>query len=73
MYGAELVLRKLKEMGHKLIVVSARGYLDDKELQITRERIEELNLPIDNYEIQAFDKVSVCKKHNIDIAISFRN
>lgn len=67
--GVKEVLQRLKEMGHNLIVITARGLINKYEEQLAFERLEEEKLPLDKIIVHALDKLPVCKKNNIDIMI----
>lgn len=68
--GAQTVLKLLKMQGHELIVITARGIIDDTVIDITKERLKEDGLDIfDKYYYQRKDKEKVCKEEKIDIMI----
>ena len=60
---------KLKEMGHKLIIISSRGCNDKKEEQIAIKRIKKDKLPIDKICFGQFSKLKACREEQIDIMI----
>lgn len=61
--------RFLKEQGHELIVITARGG-HVKEMKDDAIRIlEENNIKFDKYYWQVEDKLEICKKENIDVMI----
>jgi len=69
MYGAKYVLKKLKEMGHKLYIITNRGSYYEKEIEITDKRLKEEGLEFDGYYYSSKDKAEVCKNINIDVLI----
>ena len=76
MEGAKEVLRLLKQEGHELIVITARGGWDKKMIDITHDRLKENKMDIfDNYYFRIKDKAEICKNENIDVMIddSFEN
>lgn len=59
----------LKEQGHELVVITARGG-HVKEMKDDAIRIlEENNIEFDKYYWTVEDKLEICKKENIDIMI----
>lgn len=68
--GAKMVLKKLVEDGHELIVITARGGLNKDMIPITKERLKQENMEIfDKYYWAIDNKEEVCIKENIDIMI----
>lgn len=69
MPGAVEVVKKLREMGHELYVITARGgYI--KEMQDSAmKKFEEQNLKFDGYYFNVKDKGELCEKIGIDIMI----
>jgi len=71
MVGAKEVLNLLKKDGHTLIVITARGGLNKKIMDLTKERMKK------DKTIDLFDKIyfqterkdEVCIKENIDLMI----
>lgn len=69
MPGAKKVINMLKEDGHKLILVSARGS-NSKEMQdIGIESLKKYDIFLDKIYIGLKDKLSICKSENIDVMI----
>ena len=59
----------LKDQGHELVVITARGG-HVKEMKDDAIRIlEENNIKFDKYYWQVEDKLEICKKENIDVMI----
>lgn len=74
MPGAMLVLKMLKEEGHELIIITARGGMKESIINLTEERLEKDNMKIFNEcYYQAKDKAEVCKKANINLMIDDSN
>ena len=70
MPGAQMIINKLKEEGHELIVITARGGIKEDIEGITYERLKEDNMDIfDRYHYAAKDKGEVCERENIDLMI----
>lgn len=70
MPGAKQVLNLLKEEGHKLIVITARGNNSPEEITITKQVLSENNMDIfDKYYFSAHNKAEICKNENIDLMI----
>ncbi len=66
---AKEAMNKLKEMGHRLIIISARGWLGDEEINCSLGRFEESQIPYDKIYFRQFDKVETCKAEKIDYMI----
>lgn len=75
MPGAKHILKMLKEEGHELIVITARGTFNKNEMiNLTEERLKEDKMDIfDKYYFGVEDKAVVCKSENIDIMIDDSN
>ncbi|MDO4742351.1 MAG: hypothetical protein Q4A79_03210 [Candidatus Saccharibacteria bacterium] len=70
MPGAQRVLKMLKQDGHKLIVVTARGGLNKDMIKITEERFKQSGMDIfDKYYWATENKDVVCKEEKIDVMI----
>lgn len=70
MPGAKMILNKLKEEGHELIIITARGGYDKNVISLTEERLKKDNMNIfDKYYFDIKDKAEVCKKEEIDVMI----
>lgn len=68
--GAQRVLKLLKEDGHTLILITARGGIDKEMIEITKERFTKENMEIfDRYYWAIENKDEVCLKENVDIMI----
>ena len=74
MPGAKMIIRKLKEGGHELIIVTARGGNTPDIIELTEERLERDNMNIfDKACYGIVDKAEECKKENIDLMIDDSN
>ena len=70
MPGAQIILNKLKEEGHKLILITARGTYREKIQPMTEERLKKDNMDIfENSYYSVDDKGEICVKENIDLMI----
>ena len=68
--GAKTVLRKLKEEGNQLIVITARGGFNKNMIAKTEERLKKEEMDIfEKYYWASENKEEICKKENIDIMI----
>ena len=66
---AKYVLNKLKEMGHQLIIISARGTESDDMIDIVTRKFKKEGIEFDKYYWKEHNKVEVCKNEEIDIMI----
>lgn len=69
MYFAKYVLEKLRAMGHKLFVITARGTHIQDEIDITKNIFEKEGLVFDDMFFGCKDKAKVCKELGIDLMI----
>ena len=70
MPGAKRILNLLKNDGHKLILITARGGLNKDMIKVTEERLKQNEMDIfDKYYWATESKDEVCIKENIDIMI----
>ena len=70
MAGALEVIAKLKEMGHRLVIISRRGSTGIyEEIDIANERFAEAGLSFDKVYMDVGSKLDVCKQENIDVMI----
>ena len=68
--GVKRILKLLKEDGHSLILITARGGLNKDMIRITEKRLKENGMYIfDKYYWATENKEEVCQKENIDIMI----
>ncbi len=70
MPGAKTVLKMLKEDGHCLILVTARGTLNKDMIELTEERLKQEGMDIfDQYFWAVKNKAEICSNEKIDIMI----
>ena len=70
MPGVKRILKLLKEEGHSLLLITARGGLNKDMIKITEERLKENGMDIfDKYYWATENKDEVCQRENIDIMI----
>ena len=68
--GVKRILKLLKEDGHSLILITARGGLNKDMIRITEERLKENGMYIfDKYYWATENKEKVCQNETIDIMI----
>ena len=69
MPGVKRILKLLKEDGHTLILITARGGMNRDMIKVTEERLQQNEMNIfDNYWATE-NKDEVCVKENVDIMI----
>lgn len=66
---AKYVLGKLKEMGHELILISARGTEEESLINIVIERFEKENLKFDKSYWKKQNKLEICQAEKINCMI----
>lgn len=70
MPGVKRILNLLKQDGHSLILITARGGMNKDMIKITEERLKQSEMDIfDKYYWSTENKDDVCVKENIDIMI----
>ena len=63
-------IKKLKEDGHTLILITARGGMNRDMIKVTEERLQQNEMNIfDKYYWATENKDEVCVKENVDIMI----
>lgn len=67
--GAKEVINMLKEEGHELIVISARGGNLEEMKDVAMEKLKKEGLSFDKYYWKQEDKLEIAKKENIDLMI----
>ena len=67
--GAKEVINYLKQDGHELIVITARGGFIEEMKDAAEEIFAKNNLTFDKIYWKADDKLSICQKENIDVMI----
>ena len=75
MPGAKMILKMLRDEGHELIIVTARGADNPKLIPVTKERLEKDGITdlFHKYYFAIKDKAEVCKNENIDVMIDDSN
>jgi len=69
MAGFLPVYKRLKEMGHEFIVITARGgYIEEMKDDALR-LLNENNLEFEGYHFHILDKLKICQEENIDVMI----
>lgn len=69
MPGAKEVIELLKQDGHELYIITARGG-DLKQMRfIMEEKLEKENLQFSKYYWAVKDKLEICKKEHLDLMI----
>lgn len=63
------IYQKIKNLGHELVVITARGIFIDELKDDAIELLEKNNITFDKYYWKITDKLEICKKENIDIMI----
>ena len=70
MPGAKEILKMLKAEGYELIVITARGGLNKKMIDVSKDRIKNDKMDIfDKYYFATENKDEVCENEKIDIMI----
>lgn len=70
MPGAIKILKMLKEEGNSLIIITARGGMNEEIIKLTNERLNKDKMDIfDKYYWKTENKDEICVKENIDIMI----
>ena len=67
--GAKEIISKLKQDGHKLYIISLRGYYRDEELKVGNDTLKKLGVDFDGVFWKVKNKLDVCKEHGIDVLI----
>ncbi len=74
MPGAIKVLKMLKEEGHELIVITARGGTDRKSIDLTKQILKDNNMDIfDKYYWITENKDEICVQEKVDLMIDDSN
>lgn len=63
------ILHKLKQDGHQIIFITARGKTYNNPYQITKEYLDNNNIPYDKIILDSWDKSIACREENIDLFI----
>ena len=67
--GAKFVINKLKEMGHKIICITLRGYYMQCEIDITEKRLQQAGIKFDKIYYSKQDKLKTCLSEKVDLMI----
>lgn len=67
--GAKKVLEMLREEGHELIIITARGLSIKDMKEAAEEKLKQYNLKFDKYYWRVENKLDICKNENIDVMI----
>ncbi len=72
---AREVINLLKERGHRLVIVSARGDYGEWEIEATYERLKKEGLTFDDIFLNQSNKAIKCMEEKVDVMIddSFKN
>ena len=63
------ILSKLKQEGHQIIFITARGKTYSNPYQITKDYLDSYNIPYDKIVIDSWDKAIACQNEKIDLFI----
>lgn len=68
-FGAKEILTKLHEDGHKIYLITTRGFYREEEMICLNKKLDELGFKFDDVICKTINKIDVCKKQNIDVMI----
>lgn len=63
------VIDELREKGHKIILISARGKVRAGQIKVTRDYLKKFNIKVDKIIFKSIDKLNACIENNIDLII----
>ncbi len=66
---AKETLQKLKDRGHKIMIITSRGSVDESHIGITKDRLSKDEIPFDELYFSKENKVNICKNKCIDIMV----
>ena len=69
MSGFLAVYKRLKQMNHEMIVITARGMFIPSMKEDAEELLRKNNIVFDKYYFDVRNKTQICKKENIDVMI----
>ena len=69
MVGAKEILTKLKNEGHKLYVITLRGFYREEEVQEAKSKFQELGIEFDEIYWSVNKKAEKCRELGIDIMV----
>lgn len=70
--GAVWVIKRLKELGHKIIIISARGNDYPEVLPVLEKRFKDEGLSFDKIHWKIKNKLEVCVNEKIDVMVDDR-
>lgn len=70
--GAVWVIKRLKELGHKIIIISARGNDYPEVLPVLEKRFEDEGLSFDKIHWKIKNKLEICVNEKIDVMVDDR-
>ncbi len=71
MPGAKQVINMLKQDGHKLVVITARGAISNQTegTSIAAQRLQDEGIEFDKYYWKQREKLDICKMEKVDVMI----
>lgn len=63
------IYKKIKDLGHELVVITARGIFNEEMIDDAINLLEKNNIIFDKYYWNITNKLEICKQENIDIMI----
>lgn len=69
MVGAKEILEKLRQDGHKLYVISRRGFYHEHEIKSALPKLQEFGFEFDDVFFSIDKKLEKCKELNISIMV----
>ena len=69
MVGVKGILPRLRALGHRLIVITARGKYTEKEVEIAQTVFKREGLEFDDIKFRSMNKLPVCLDEKIDYMI----
>ena len=66
---AKEILKRLKEDGHKLYIITNRGSKYKVEIAVTEKRLKDLGVEFDGINLGIYNKAEMCKDLKIDLMI----
>lgn len=67
--GVKYVLEQLKQLGHTLICITARGYYRQCEIDITEKRLNDAGIIFDKIIYNKTKKLQACQEERVDLII----
>ena len=69
MPGVFEVIKKLRKQGHRLIAITARGGVYEREIELTKQRFEKEEIYFDEVIFKSENKEKICRENGIEIMI----